>query len=76
MTFESFLEFIGAKIAEVRRARELTQREVARQAGLSYRYFQTIETGAANMTLATLYKLARFLNVHISDFFPKKIERD
>ncbi len=70
MTFDAFLKNVGRKIAGIRRDRALTQKAVAAQAGISYRYFQNIETGAANMTLSTLYRLARFFNVHVHEFVP------
>ena len=70
MSFEAFLKSVGRKIAGIRRDRALTQKDVAQQAGISYRYFQNIETGAANMTLATMYRLAGFFKVDVHEFVP------
>lgn len=67
MSFETFLKLVGRKIASIRKSRALTQRDTALRAGISYRYFQNIEAGAANMTLSTLYRLARFFNVRVSE---------
>ena len=37
--------------------------------GLSYKYYQKIETGKANTTLNTLEKIARALDTDVTDFF-------
>jgi transcriptional regulator with XRE-family HTH domain len=76
MSLEALLKTMGKKIASIRRSRSLTQKDTAHQIGISYRYFQNIEAGAANITLATLHRVARFFGVHVSDILPQKIERD
>ena len=53
MSLDILLKFVGRKVAVIRRERALTQVQVAREAGISYRYFQNIESGAANMTIST-----------------------
>lgn len=68
MPFDTFLKLVGRKIAAVRKERRLTQKVAAQRAGISYRYFQNIETGTANMTLSTMYKLAHFFDVRVGDF--------
>jgi transcriptional regulator with XRE-family HTH domain len=37
--------------------------------GLSYKYYQRLESGQVNPTLLTLYKVAAALNVSVSDLF-------
>jgi len=76
MTFENFLKLIGRKIAMIRKARSMTQRDVAQRAGISYRYFQNIEQGAANITMATLYRLAKFFEVRVVDLVPQSFEQE
>lgn len=76
MTFELFLKYVGRKIATVRKSQSLTQYDAAKQAGISYRYFQNIETGAANITLSTLFRIASFFNVHVSELVPQNMERE
>jgi transcriptional regulator with XRE-family HTH domain len=67
MNVEPFLQSVGQKIAAQRKAKPLTQKAVAEQAGVSYRYYQSVESGVANITLSTLFKLARFFGVHPRD---------
>ena len=74
MTLEIFLHAIGRKIALYRKNQSLRQREAASQAGISYRYYQNIETGKANITLSTLLKLAKTYQVHPCEFLPEKSE--
>lgn len=63
MTFETFLKSMGSNIAALRRARDYSQKEVASLADISYRYYQSVEAGVANLTLATVYRLAEFFEV-------------
>lgn len=67
MAFEKFLKKVGRNIAQHRKSRALNQRDAAEQSEISYRYFQTIESGSANVTLATLFKLSKILNVKVCD---------
>ncbi len=76
MTFETFLKLVGRKIAAIRKARSLTQRDTAERAGISYRYFQNIESGAANLTLSTLFRLSRFFGVGVADIIDEKAPRE
>ncbi|MEK6555150.1 MAG: helix-turn-helix transcriptional regulator [Bdellovibrionota bacterium] len=74
MLLENFLKSIGKNIVRHRKAAALNQVEVASKAGFSYRYYQKIESGGANMTLSTLYRLARFFDVHPEDLIPRKFD--
>lgn len=67
MLLENFLKSIGENVARYRKSVALKQTEAAAQAGFSYRYYQKIESGGANMTLATLYRLAKFFDTHPAD---------
>jgi transcriptional regulator with XRE-family HTH domain len=64
MAFEAFLKKVGGNIAAIRKSKWLKQKEVAQLAQISYRYYQSIEAGAANLTLSTLFRLAKFFDVH------------
>ena len=64
------LKQIGRNLASLRKARAILQTEAARLSGISYRYYQRIEGGRANMTLSTLFKLAKFYHVNPRDLFP------
>lgn len=70
MALNSFLRKVGKKLSEHRRARALTQMEVAEEARIPYRYFQRIEGGYVNITMATLLRIARQLRVHPYQLLP------
>jgi transcriptional regulator with XRE-family HTH domain len=76
MTFDDFLKVVGQKIAAIRKSKALTQKDTATRAGISYRYFQNIESGAANLTLSTLFKLSRFFNVRVDELLRERSYRD
>jgi DNA-binding Xre family transcriptional regulator len=67
MTLEQLLKSVGARIAELRAKRNLTQKSLSEKTGVTYRYLQTIESGRANVTLGTLHRLAAFLHVRVPD---------
>lgn len=72
MSLNDFLKIIGKNIADLRKSMFLNQSDAATKAGFSYRYYQKIESGTANLTLGSLYAIARCLNVHPTDLLPKK----
>ena len=74
MQMDQFLKRVGENIAKHRKLKPLNQMDAAEQAGFSYRYYQKIESGTANMTLATIYRIAQFLGIHPCDLMPSKIE--
>lgn len=67
MTLEQLLKTVGARIAELRAKRNITQKNLSDKTGVTYRYLQTIESGRANVTLGTLHRLAAFLHVRVPD---------
>lgn len=74
MTLEIFLKYIGTRTAQLRKTHSLTQRDASERSQISYRYFQRIESGRANITIATLFKLSRLFNINICDLLPSKGE--
>lgn len=64
MSFEIFLKSMGSNITSLRKARAFSQKEVAALADISYRYYQSVEAGVANLTLATVYRLAESFEIH------------
>lgn len=60
----------GARIRELRQARELTQEDLATHCGLFRTYMSRIETGNANPTLTMISALADALGVTVADLFP------
>ena len=52
---------VGRRIAEIRVEQGWTQQQLANALGLSLQYVQRCETGAANLTLRSLVKIASAL---------------
>lgn len=60
------LHRIAERLAELREARGLLQKEVARETGLN---IGLIETGRRNITLNTLERLCRYYDIPPAEFF-------
>lgn len=60
---------VGAKVRELRKERNLSQRDLACQAGLSPNAISLIERDEISPSVATLQRLAVALNVKMSYFF-------
>lgn len=58
-------ERIGARIATLRKARGLTQRQLAQRASVSYSLLTKVESGAAGATPALIGAVARALGVDV-----------
>ena len=54
-------------IFEMRKARNLTQKDVAAEIGISWRAYQNYERGVQEPTLSTLIALADFFDVSLDD---------
>lgn len=54
-------------IFEMRKARNLTQKDVAAEIGISWRAYQNYERGVQEPTLSTLIALADFFDVALDD---------
>lgn len=50
---------VGANFAELRRAKGLTQEQVAERSGFSQQYISGLERGRRNPTVVTLFELAQ-----------------
>jgi transcriptional regulator with XRE-family HTH domain len=66
--------WIALNLFYKRRAASLTQGQLAKKAGVSFRRYQTIETAAtANVTVKTLSALAKALGLQVRDLLkPRK----
>lgn len=60
---------VGKRLRELREARNLSMRELARLSGLSANALSTIERSKSSPSVSTLYKLAEALEVPITAFF-------
>ena len=59
----------GARIAELRKQRNISQEELAERCGVHRTYIGSIERGEKSPTLNTIEKFAKGLDVEIVDFF-------
>jgi len=57
----------GAKLADVRREKGLTQTQLAGAAGITHFYVSKLETGAVPLSDSALVKLSRGLGMGIDD---------
>jgi len=61
---------IGQNLRKIREKKEITQEQLALDAGLNRAYIGYIERGERNPTTKTLYKIAKALKVSVSDLMP------
>ena len=61
------LEIFGKNVRAIRRARDMTQEQLADQSGLSLQYIGEIERGRRNPSLTSLEKLAEASNLPLSE---------
>lgn len=73
MTDEALLKVIGERFAGLRLARNLTQGQLAEQAGLGLRTVQRLELGAAATQLSGFVRVCRVLGLmeHLETFIPE-----
>lgn len=63
------LKNFGQRVRELRRQRHLTQSELAEKIGLSTNFIGMVERGERNITVMKVFKLAKALDVSLSQFF-------
>ena len=66
--FDSLRKVVGARLKELRRARGLSQEELADQAGCHRTYVGMIERGEGNPSLEMLSRIAGVLDVEVVEF--------
>ncbi len=64
--FEKRLRMVGEQVREMRRARKMTQAELARKAGLSKNYISEIERGVTHATLESLFSISDAMDANLS----------
>lgn len=60
---------LGSRIQKIRKAKGLSQEELAERVGLSSKYISSIERGNENPTLDTFIKLSSAMDVSIAELF-------
>lgn len=63
------LELLGATIRKLRKARGLTQEELAEKADIHVNYLAGVERGHRNVSTLNLCWIARGLGIHVRDLF-------
>jgi transcriptional regulator with XRE-family HTH domain len=73
MTDEAILKLVGERLSGLRLARNLTQQELAEQAGLGLRTVQRLELGAAATQLSGFIRVCRVLGLveNLETFIPQ-----
>jgi transcriptional regulator with XRE-family HTH domain len=66
---------VGRRVAELRKAKLLTQEQLAERLKVSTRYLQNIEGGRENLTLETMVTLGRKLGVDAADLLSEPMSR-
>lgn len=64
-----FLRALGARLAEIRRARKLTQEQLAEMVGVDPQTVQRAETGRTALSLVRLRSIAHTLGVSLAELF-------
>lgn len=60
---------VARRLAELRRARNLTQEEAADVTGVAWRHLQRLEAGTENPTIETLYRVVAGYGATLGDLF-------
>lgn len=60
---------IGARLLTMRKAAELSQRELAERAGVTHAQISIVEQNKSSPSISTLRKILNGLNVSLADFF-------
>jgi transcriptional regulator with XRE-family HTH domain len=59
----------GKRIGELRRKKGFSQEAFAHECGFHRSYMGAVERGEKNITLAMIYKIARALDISLSELF-------
>ena len=70
--FQQCLKLVGANLRKTRIDLGFTQEKLAEMIGTDYKYYQRIESGTANITMKTLYKLCESLKIDPMRLFDKE----
>lgn len=67
MAFNKYLQRVGRNIKSARLKAGLRQVDIEEKIGLNYRHYQNIEAGKSNLTLETLFRLAKLFKVSVKE---------
>lgn len=60
---------LGKVVAEMRKARNISQQQICDYTGMSQKYLSDLENGKRNIGLDTVVCLANYFNFSVGDFF-------
>ena len=66
---EAGLNAFAKRLKEVRKLKGFTQEELAYKSGLSLSQIARIETAKTNPTLSTIFRIARTMDIKLSELF-------
>jgi transcriptional regulator with XRE-family HTH domain len=73
---EEGLKLLAKHLKKVRMAKGFSQEELAYESGMTLSQIARIETVKINPTVSTIFKLARTLQVPVSDLFDFKLPKE
>ncbi|HBR21731.1 MAG TPA: transcriptional regulator [Nitrospiraceae bacterium] len=68
-SMENIRKDVGKRIKELRKLCGLTQEELGEKANLNYKFIGELERGKVNVSLDSLFRIAKALEIHVSDLF-------
>ncbi len=68
-TEQQFLKQCGLRIAELRKAKKLTQEQLAELVNVHRTYIGFIEQGKRNPSIANVYKISQAIGVSLKELF-------
>lgn len=66
---ENLQQSLGKRIRQIRKERGLTQEDFARRIGIDYKHLGSIERGNENVTIQTIEKICRAIDITPSEIF-------
>ena len=72
----TLIKSVASTIRQFRKAKGMSQEELAHISGLDRTYISGVERGIRNITLESLEQIIKALDIHNSDFFKAVIEED
>ena len=68
-SYRMLQKYVGQKIRELRKEKDLTQEGLSLITELDRTYIASVEVGNRNISIKNLEKIARALDISLSDFF-------
>src|SRR5665647_1610275 len=69
MKNNDILEFVGAKLRDIRKNKKLSQEDLAEKSGFHYVYIGGVERGERNINLRNLERITNALDIELNELF-------